>query len=42
MAIGSRFYTLPSKRNQGRRSAGVTRETSWAWSDIYEGGGTLS
>jgi hypothetical protein len=42
MSIGCRYYSTPSQRVKKNKKAGVTRETSWAWADIYEGGGTVS
>ena len=44
MAIACRYYTQPSKNTKTRRNknVGVTRESSWAWGDVYEGGGTVS
>ena len=40
MAIGCRYYSLPSQRVKQKKGAGIV--DSWAWADIYEGGGTVS
>lgn len=42
MAIAARYYGLPSLQAKGRKRAGITRDQSWAWADIYEGGGGIS
>ena len=42
MAIAARYYGLPSLQARGRKRAGITRDQSWAWADIYDGGGGIS
>ena len=37
MAVACRYYSDTSRRVKGKRVAGITRETSWAWNDIYDG-----
>ena len=42
MAIATRYYGMPRFMAEGRKEAGIARETSWAWADIYDGGGGVS